>query len=110
MRAMSKAAVVAAGATVFVFIGGAGAVTAMNPGPPADDAEPSLTGDALDRAAEAALAVTGDGYVSDTEVDDEDSYYEVEVTLPDGGHVDVQLDPSFAVVGELPDVEAGAGG
>ena len=30
---------------------------------------------------------------------DEESYYEVEVTLDDGTQVDVQLDQSFKVVG-----------
>ena len=30
---------------------------------------------------------------------DEDSYYEVEVTLDDGSQVDVQLDDGFNVVG-----------
>lgn len=34
-----------------------------------------------------------------TEVGDEESYYEVEVTLDNGSEVDVQLDESFAVVG-----------
>ena len=37
--------------------------------------------------------------VTDTEVGDEDSYYEVEVTLDDGSQVDVQLDEGFNVVG-----------
>jgi hypothetical protein len=32
-------------------------------------------------------------------VGDEESLYEVEVTLDDGRQVDVQLDESFAVVG-----------
>jgi hypothetical protein len=49
--------------------------------------------------------VTGAGRVTGTETGDEDSYYEVEVTLPDGRQVDVQLDESFALVGSLPDVE-----
>jgi uncharacterized membrane protein YkoI len=65
-----------------------------------------ITGEALDRASAAALAHTGEGEVTETEVGDEESYYEVEVTLPDGSEVDVQLDESFAVVGE--EVEDGA--
>ena len=47
----------------------------------------------------AALAETGGGRITDTEVGDEDSYYEVEVTLDDGSQVDVQLDEGFNVVG-----------
>jgi hypothetical protein len=40
-------------------------------------------------------------------VDDEDSKYEVEVTLDDGSAVDVQLDENFAVVGAAADSEQG---
>ena len=35
---------------------------------------------------------TGEGKVTETEVGDEESYYEVEITLDDGSQVDVQLD------------------
>ena len=51
----------------------------------------------------AALAHTGGGSVTDTEVGDEDSYYEVEVTLEDGRQVDVQLDDQFNVAGSAGD-------
>ena len=51
------------------------------------------------------LAHTGEGRVTGTEVGDEDSYYEVEVTLDDGSQVDVQLDESFTVVSDKVDVE-----
>jgi Peptidase propeptide and YPEB domain len=64
-----------------------------------DDSEAPITGDALTRASEAALAETGGGRVTETEVGDEESYYEVEVTLDDGTQIDVQLDQSFNVVG-----------
>ena len=52
-----------------------------------------------------ALAATGGGRVTGTEVGDEESYYEVEVTLDDGSQVDVQLDESFHVVGRAADHE-----
>ncbi len=68
-----------------------------------DDAEAPITGDALGRAEAAALAHTGGGRVTDTEVGDEESYYEVEVTLDGGRQVDVQLDEGFGVVGSLAD-------
>lgn len=60
--------------------------------------------DALARASEAALSWLesehgASGEVSDTEVGDEESYYEIEVTLEDGRQVDVQLDEDFNVVG-----------
>ena len=64
-----------------------------------DDSEEPITGPALERASAAALAHTGGGRVTDTEVGDEESYYEVEVTLDDGRQVDVQLDDDFNVVG-----------
>ena len=69
----------------------------------------AITGADLDRASAAALAATGGGRVTGTEVDDEESYYEVEVTLGDGSQVDVQLDESFAVVGSSADHEHEAG-
>jgi uncharacterized membrane protein YkoI len=47
----------------------------------------------------AALEQTGGGTVSETELGDEESYYEVEVTKSDGSQVDVQLDRNFKVVG-----------
>lgn len=65
--------------------------------------ETPITGLALERASTAALAYTGGGRVTQTEVGDEDSYYEVEVTLPDGSAVDVQLDEGFNVVGSMAD-------
>ena len=64
----------------------------------ADDDTP-ITGPALEEASRAALEYLGEGRVTDTEVGDEESYYEVEVTLDDGTEVDVQLDESFVVVG-----------
>ena len=62
-----------------------------------------ISGEDLDRASRAALDFTGGGEVTDTEVGDEESLYEVEVTLEDGSQVDVQLDESFEVVGSEAD-------
>ncbi|MET0912958.1 MAG: hypothetical protein ABWZ68_06620 [Acidimicrobiales bacterium] len=72
-----------------------------------EDSHPdqAISGSALDEASAAALAETGEGTVTGTEVGDEDSYYEVEVTLDDGSQVDVQLDRSFNVVGSSADHE-----
>jgi uncharacterized membrane protein YkoI len=64
-----------------------------------DEAERSITGVELEQASEAALEHTGGGRVTDTEIGDEESLYEVEVTLSDGTQVDVQLDENFTVVG-----------
>ena len=58
-----------------------------------------IGGGALDQASAAALQHTGGGQVTDTEVGDEEGYYEVEVARDDGTQVDVQLDRGFNVVG-----------
>lgn len=89
--------VIGAAAGLVVVAGGAGAAVAAGGG---DDSEEPITGDALDRATTAALEHTGEGQVTETEVGDEESLYEVEVTLDDGTQVDVQLDEDFNVVGD----------
>jgi uncharacterized membrane protein YkoI len=70
-----------------------------------DEDERPITGPALAQASAAALAHTGGGRVTGTEDGDEESAYEVEVTLDDGTQVDVQLDAQFRVVGSSQDVE-----
>ncbi|MFP5297727.1 MAG: hypothetical protein ACLGHL_01910 [Actinomycetota bacterium] len=89
------------GLVVLVLGGGATLAIASNDeGGRDDDAtERPITGAALTEASEAALDFTGGGEVTDTEVGDEESYYEVEVTMPDGTQIDVQLDEDFKVVG-----------
>ncbi len=101
MRRRTKVGLVLGG-LVAAGIGTAGYAVASSD----DDASDTpISGTALDKASAAALAHTGGGAVTGTEVDDEESYYEVEVTLPDGSQVDVQLDRSFAVVGSDADRE-----
>ena len=96
---ITKKFAVAAGAAALVA-GGAGIATAAGgPDDAAEGPDVAISGDALQRATEAALAETGGGRVTGTEVGDEESYYEVEVTLDDSSQVDVQLDEDFAVVG-----------
>jgi uncharacterized membrane protein YkoI len=99
---MKRSTIILTGAAVAAVIAiGSGVTFAVAQG--GDDSEPPITGDALDQATAAALAHTGGGRVSGTEVGDEESYYEVEVTLEDGTQVDVQLDRSFHVVGDEAD-------
>jgi len=88
-------------AAISVGLAVAGAGIAVAAG--GDENETPITGPALDRAAAAALAHTGGGSVTGTEIGDEESYYEVEVTLPDGRQTDVQLDENFAVVSSSAD-------
>jgi uncharacterized membrane protein YkoI len=91
-----------------VLVVAAGAIPALGAG--GDDAgerEVPITGTELERASAAALEHVGQGKVTETEIGDEESYYEVEVTLDDGTQLDVQLDKGFAVVGTESD---GVGG
>jgi hypothetical protein len=88
---------IAGGALLLAAIGG-GAGIAIATGVMDDDEQP-ITGPALERASAAALAHTGGGTVTETEVGDEEGYYEVEVTLDDGSQVDVHLDEDFSVIG-----------
>jgi hypothetical protein len=95
-------AVVVAG---LLALGAIGAGVAVATG--GDDGnEAAISGPALQRASEAALSVTGGGKVTDTEVGDEESYYEVEVTRPDGSQVDVQLNRDFSPAGQSADQES----
>ena len=83
-------------AALVVATGAAAGIAVASSG---DDSEGPITGDALQQASDAALAFTGEGKVTETEVGDEESLYEVEVTLDNGDQVDVQLDENFQVVG-----------
>jgi uncharacterized membrane protein YkoI len=98
-------AVAGVGVAAAAAVGSVVAADAMD-----DDAnQQPITGDALTKASAAALAYTGEGTVTETEVGDEDSYYEVEVTLNDGNQIDVQLDEQFNVVKGMPDNESESG-
>lgn len=89
------ATVIAGGAVVTAgTVGAAGALSGD------DDAQDRpIPASELEQAEKAALEETGGGEVTETEVDDEESKYEVEVTLEEGTQVDVQLDEDFQVVG-----------
>jgi uncharacterized membrane protein YkoI len=95
MERTNRTKVAMAGAAVVAVAGIGVGIAAAGGG---DDSEGPITGTALDRASATALGETGGGRVTDTETGDEDSFYEVEVTLDDGSQVDVQLDRDFNVV------------
>jgi hypothetical protein len=67
------------------------------------DSDQELTGSTRDRAVRAALAATGGGTVLETEAGDDGAAYGVEVRLPDGRQVEVNLDAGFRVVGQEAD-------
>jgi hypothetical protein len=90
---ITRMGIVAAVGAAAVAIG-TGIATAQ----PDDGEGTPITGEALTKASQAALAFTGGGTVTATEVGDEESLYEVEVTKADGSQVDVQLDANFVVV------------
>jgi len=99
MQRRSKLVIGIATAAIVAAVGGGIAIAGSD-----DDAtEKSITGSALEEASAAALEHTGEGTVTETEVGDEESYYEVEVTLDDGSQVDVQLDRDFNVVSSSAD-------
>jgi uncharacterized membrane protein YkoI len=106
---MNRRQKLAIAAASVVVVGGASAGYAIAAGGDDDDgSEVPITGDALDKASQASLQhVPGTGdRVSETEVGDEESLYEVEVTRSDGSQVDVQLDANFNVVGSEGDDES----
>jgi hypothetical protein len=83
----------------------AGAGIALASGPQDDDgADRPITGPALEKAKVVALEHTGGGRVTETEVGDEEGYYEVEVTK-DSRQFDVHLDKDFTVLGSVGDTE-----
>jgi len=92
-------------AAAVLALAGAGAGIAVATGD--DDAgDEPIAGSALDRASAVALDQTGGGRVTETEVGDEEGYYEVEVTRADGSQVDVHLDRGFDVLGDAADDDA----
>jgi len=96
---MNRRTQIASAAGVAVIAAGFATGAVATAGDDADERERPITGAALDRAERVALAEVGEGTVTGTEVGDEESHYEVEVTRDDGTEVDIQLDRSFAVVG-----------
>ncbi len=103
MTGRSKVFAAGAAALALAAAGGGLALAGAGGGDDAGDSETPISGDPLDRASAAALQHVGEGEVTDTETGDEESYYEVEVTLDDGRQTDVQLDRDFNVVGDETD-------
>ena len=97
---ISRTLIVIAGAAAVLALGAGGVAVAAGGGDDAAEGpDVPISGNTLDEASAAALASTGGGRVTETEIHDEESYYQVEVTLDDGSQVDVQLDETFHVVG-----------
>jgi len=108
-----KRGILAVAAVAALGLGGgaiAGATGGGDDGGKGDDGSGKpITGSALDRASAVALDHTGGGRVSATEFQDEEGYYEVEVTRGDGSQVDVHLDSHFNVLDQSADGQGGDG-
>ena len=98
----SKTRIAIAVAAIIVIGGGAGIAAAATAG----DSETPITGTDLQQASQVALAHTGQGRVTSTEAGDEDSYYQIEITLDNGSQLDVQLDKDFHFVAAKADTES----
>jgi uncharacterized membrane protein YkoI len=103
MRFTTPTRAVMAAAVAGLTIGGVAIAGAA--GGDDEGRETPITGAALQRAGAAALARIGGGTVTETEVGDEDGYYEVEVTRRDGSRVDVHLNRDFTILGSESDRE-----
>ncbi len=102
---MNRKLLIAGGAVLALAAGGTG--IALGTGAGDDEAsQQAIGGSALEKASAAAIAETGGGKVTETEVRDEEGYYEVEVTRGDGSQVDVHLNRDFSVI----DTSADGGG
>jgi uncharacterized membrane protein YkoI len=83
---------------VLAAAAGGGAAIAGATGGGDDGSGTPITGSQLDKASAVALQQTGGGRVTASEIRDEQGYYEIEVTKPDGSQVDVHLDRGFHVL------------
>ena len=102
---LTRNRLIAAGAVVALAAGGAGAALAMAGG--GDDGDQQAAGPGADRARAAALVAVPGGTANAVERDGENgATWEVEVTRPGGGTVDVRLDAGYKVVVIEGDTEA----
>ena len=97
----AKKGLIVAAVAVLLLVG-TGVAYATGSG---DDSPVQPTGPNTEKAKSIALDHTNGGGVTGTEVEDEEGYYEVEVTRDDGSQVDVHLDRNFNVLGTPADHE-----
>ena len=101
MRNAKTLLIALAAATVLLIGAGVAYATASTD----DSTEQHSTGPGMEKAKSVALEHVN-GRVTATEFQDEEGYYEVEVTKPDGSLVDVHLDKNFNVL----DAQSDGGG
>ncbi len=95
-----KTGLVAAAAAILLLFG-AGVAYATG-----GDSSGQPTGSNIEKAKSVALDHTNGGSVTETEVGDEEGYYEIEVTSDDGSQADVHLDRDFNVLSTSADNES----
>ncbi len=100
-RAINIKTGLVAAAVAMLLLVGAGVAYATG-----GDSSAQQTGDNIEKAKSAALDHTNGGNVTETEVGDEEGYYEIEVTSDDGSQADVHLDRDFNVIGTSADNES----
>jgi Peptidase propeptide and YPEB domain len=93
-RAMNPRTLLVAGAVALLLLVGAGVAYATG----GDSSDEQSTGPGMEKAKSIALDQVKGGRVTGTELNDEEGYYEVEVTRDDGSQVDVHLDRNFNVL------------
>jgi hypothetical protein len=100
-RAMNARTLLVAAAVALLLLVGAGVAYATG----GDSSDEQSTGPGMEKAKSIALDHTNGGRVTGTELNDEEGYYEVEVTRDDGSQVDVHLDRNFHVLNSPADNE-----
>ena len=96
---MNAKKTIVAVAVALMLLVGAGVAYANGSGASGsgDDGSGQPTGPGMDKAKSVALEQVN-GRVTGTEFQDEEGYYEVEITKPDGSQVDVHLDKNYNVI------------
>jgi uncharacterized membrane protein YkoI len=103
----AKKMVIAAAVALMLLVGAGVAYAngSSGDGSGSGDGPEQSTGSGMDKAKSIALEQVN-GRVTATEFQDEEGYYEVEVTKADGSQVDVHLDKNFNVI----DAQSDGGG
>lgn len=95
------AVITAAAAAAAIVLGGSALAFATGEEPDAvEGPDVALTGSVLKQASAAALDAVGGGTVTATAQGDDGAAYEVEITMPNGDQIDVELAKDFTVVAQ----------
>jgi uncharacterized membrane protein YkoI len=98
-RATNAKTLLVGAAVALLVLVGAGVAYATG----GDSGNEQSTGPGMEKAKSIALDHTNGGRVTGTELNDEEGYYEVEVTRDDGSQVDVHLDRNFNIINSQAD-------